>query len=225
MATGYKNFQAFLVKFHKAGGVILAESDTASYVLPGVSLHREMELLVDAGLTPLDAIIAATRAPAQFFRKDLKVGTLEPGKLADLVVLDADPLVDIRNTKKIRMVIKDGVVQDTSYHADFAQPLPRNVPDTVEGNAVPAISLLSPTITTEGAASTTITVKGRSFLRGCVVMFRGERVPTRFKDDSTLEATVPARLLAAVGTFPVVVWNPPPGGGPSIAAYFMVNFK
>ncbi len=225
MDKGYKNYQAFLLKFHKAGGVLLAESDTASYVLPGISLHRELELLVDAGLTPFEAILAGTRRPAEFFKKDKQIGTLEAGKLADLVVLDGDPLADIRNTRKIRMVIKDGVVMDTSYHADFAQPLPRNLPDTVEGNAVPAVSQIAPVITTEGAEGLTLAVKGRSFVKGCVVLFQGERVPTRYKDETTIEATVPRRLLTRVGTFPIAVWNPPPGGGVSNPVFFMVNFK
>ena len=74
-------------------------------------LHRELELLVyQAGLTPQQALIAATSTAARVIGVDSLVGTVTPGKLADLVVLTADPLADIRNTRKIEMVIARGVI-------------------------------------------------------------------------------------------------------------------
>lgn len=78
-------------------------------VYPGEALHEELRLLVDSlGLTPLQAIQAATVEPARYFRLDRSIGTVEPGHLADLVVLSADPLADIRNTRRIEMVIHQG---------------------------------------------------------------------------------------------------------------------
>jgi hypothetical protein len=58
-----------------------------------------------------------------------------------------------------------------------------------------------------------------------VVRFQGERIPTRVRTETTIEATIPARLLARVGTFEMRVWNPPPGGGDSNPLYFMVRFR
>ena len=75
---------------------------------PGI--HREMELLVAAGLTPLEAITAATQNGARALGIERTHGTIEHGKVADLVVLDADPTTDIRNTRRVRMVIKSGHV-------------------------------------------------------------------------------------------------------------------
>jgi imidazolonepropionase-like amidohydrolase len=73
----------------------------------GFSLHWELELLVGAGLTPYDALVAATRDPAEFLGRE-DAGTIAVGKRADLVVLDGNPLDDIRNTRHIRGVVAGG---------------------------------------------------------------------------------------------------------------------
>jgi len=76
--------------------------------VPGISLHVELQRLVEAGLTPLEALQAVTLNPARVLEMANSLGTVEPGKLADLVLLDANPLDDIRNTQKIRAVVADG---------------------------------------------------------------------------------------------------------------------
>jgi len=76
--------------------------------IPGYSLHTELELLVQAGLTPLEALHAATVQPARFFGLEGELGLIEPGMLADLVVLEANPLDDIANTRRIRRVLSGG---------------------------------------------------------------------------------------------------------------------
>lgn len=92
-----------------AGVQLLAGSDGPSGCLaPGFALHEELENLVRAGLTPLDALRAATLEPARFLGLADSLGTIQPGKLADLVILDADPLIDIRNTRRVAGVIADG---------------------------------------------------------------------------------------------------------------------
>jgi imidazolonepropionase-like amidohydrolase len=80
------------------------------YCFPGFSLHDELELLVRAGLTPLEALQAATRNPARYFGRLNDLGTVEEGKLADLVLLEADPLADVKNTRKIVAVVAGGRV-------------------------------------------------------------------------------------------------------------------
>jgi imidazolonepropionase-like amidohydrolase len=87
---------------------LMAGSDAPFLVVPGFSLHEELVLLVKAGLTPMEALQAATRNPAEFLGLLHSVGTVEEGKLADLVVLDADPLQDIRNTQRINAVVVNG---------------------------------------------------------------------------------------------------------------------
>lgn len=93
----------------KAGVPILAGSDTATpWAFPGFGLHDELKLLVEAGMTPLQALQAATLNPARFFERTYELGTIEVGKLADLILLDANPLKDITNTQQIHAVIADG---------------------------------------------------------------------------------------------------------------------
>ena len=98
----------FLRMFHAKGGRIAVGSDAANQMLiPGYALHRELELLVRAGLTPAEAISAATRNGALLLQVD-SLGLVAPGKVADLVILARDPLADIRNTLAIERVISRG---------------------------------------------------------------------------------------------------------------------
>jgi len=103
---------ALVGELHRAGVAILAGTDSFDgFVLPGFALHQELELLVAAGLTPLEALQAATREPARFLGEKDR-GTIEAGKLADLVLLEADPLADIRHTRKIAAVVQGGDLLD-----------------------------------------------------------------------------------------------------------------
>jgi imidazolonepropionase-like amidohydrolase len=100
-------------KMHSARVRFLAGTDTpAPNVFPGSSLHEDLAYLVQAGLTPMQALQAATKNPAEFLGKLNSQGTVEEGKLADLVLLDANPLNDIHNTQKIRAVILRGQLLD-----------------------------------------------------------------------------------------------------------------
>lgn len=94
---------------HRADVPLLAGTDsTDAFVLPGFSLHQELELLVQAGLSPGEALRAATVNPAAFLDQAQERGAVEKGRLADLVLLDANPLEDIRNTRQIYGVVKGG---------------------------------------------------------------------------------------------------------------------
>ena len=93
----------------KAKTEILAGTDTGDpYVAPGAALQDELEQLVEAGLTPKEALEAATLAPARFFEAEQQMGAVEKGKLADMVLLDANPLDDIRNVRKVQAVFTHG---------------------------------------------------------------------------------------------------------------------
>jgi imidazolonepropionase-like amidohydrolase len=96
----------------QAGGVrVLAGTDSAApYVIPGFSLHQELALLVKAGLTPMQALQAATKNPAEFWGKSKTQGMIEAGKAADLLLLDGDPLRDIGNVDRIDTVVLRGRV-------------------------------------------------------------------------------------------------------------------
>ncbi len=94
---------------HERGVRITAGSDIfMPWLTPGVSLHRELELLVEAGISPRDVLSIATRNGAEAVGMLSEIGTIEEGKLADLVVLTEDPIEDIRNTRSIEAVYKSG---------------------------------------------------------------------------------------------------------------------
>ena len=101
-----------------AGVGLLAGTDMPqAFVYPGFSLHDELALLVRSGLTPLEALRAATYNPADYFGSLDSLGTVSKGKLADLVLLDANPLLDIRNTRRISAVIANGRLFDSAARA------------------------------------------------------------------------------------------------------------
>ncbi len=100
---------------HDAGVPIVGGSDTGNpFVFPGYSMHQELKLMVEAGLTPMEALIAATRRPAEMLDAEDTFGTIEPGKRADLLILGGDPLKDISNTRTLEVVIQGGEIIDRS---------------------------------------------------------------------------------------------------------------
>lgn len=108
-----KLFEPTAAQAHRAGVRMLAGSDLGNpNVIPGVALHEELARLVAVGLTPMEALRAATRDPAAFLGLLDSLGTVEPGKLADLVLLDADPLANIANTRRISAVVARGRLYD-----------------------------------------------------------------------------------------------------------------
>lgn len=110
----YVAFNLLLVKACKAAGVpIVAGTDAGtSSVVPGFSMHDELALLTKAGLTNEEALTSATRLSAQWLGIDQQIGTVETGKLADFMLLEANPLTDIKNTRKIAGVCINGVWLD-----------------------------------------------------------------------------------------------------------------
>jgi len=99
---------------HHAGVPFLAGTDTAPgvYIMPGFSLHDELANFVEAGFTPMESLQTATSNPAKFLGMEDRFGSIEPGKIADLVLLSANPLENIQNTRKISAVVADGRVYD-----------------------------------------------------------------------------------------------------------------
>jgi enamidase len=96
-------------KLHNAGVNIAAGTDSGTPgVVIGKGLHKELELMVEAGISPMEAIVAGTRNAANNLGKTSELGTIEPGKWADIIAVSGDPLKDIRDTREIKLVIKDG---------------------------------------------------------------------------------------------------------------------
>jgi imidazolonepropionase-like amidohydrolase len=101
-------------EFVKAGGLLIAGLDPTGYggVVPGFGDQREVELLVEAGFSPLEAIQIATANGAKFLGELERIGTLAPGKQADLVVVQGDPAKNISDIEKVTLVFKEGIGYD-----------------------------------------------------------------------------------------------------------------
>ena len=113
MRRAWDNILSLVGGFHRAGGIIMAGTDCPNVaIVSGFSLHRELELLVRAGLSPMEAIVAATRRPAERLGRRDVFGTIAAGRAADLVLLGADPLADIKNVRRIERVIARGAIHE-----------------------------------------------------------------------------------------------------------------
>ncbi len=181
---------------HEAGVAILAGTDQAP---DGASLHRELELLVEAGLSPAEAIVAATSRPTAFLGLIVEVGTVEVGKQADLVLLDGDPLADITNTRRIAAVVIGGSLLDrddlrrlvagqpvaTPFRIGLgapgqSAPQPRQHRELVEPSAWPAELTRRWTVPVGQGYATPIIVGDRVFMfTRQIVAGRARRPPPR----------------------------------------------
>jgi len=107
----FLNLKKSVKKLHDAGVNIAAGTDSGTPgVVVGKGLHKELELMVEAGLSPSEAIMAGTRKAAENLGKGSELGTIEKRKLADIIVISGNPLNEIGRTRNIKMVIKDGVI-------------------------------------------------------------------------------------------------------------------
>ena len=131
VVAGFKMLQDFVRRFAGAGGKIHSGSDP-NHVVPGYALHAELEMLVEAGLTPVQAIRTAALNVAEAWGKEKDFGSVESGKVADLVIVGGDPLKNISDTQNVEMVFSEGKKVDTSFHADYKNPMPRPIEDRPE---------------------------------------------------------------------------------------------
>jgi predicted amidohydrolase YtcJ len=114
LAKMFHREMQFEVAFYPAGGLLLAGSDAVLFdVIAGFADHRELEVLVDAGFTPLEAIKVATLNGAKFLRQADQIGSLEVGKQADIILVKGDLSVNIRDIENVEIVFKDGVGYDS----------------------------------------------------------------------------------------------------------------
>jgi imidazolonepropionase-like amidohydrolase len=111
----FRKEMAFEVAFARAGGLLLAGADPTGMggVLPGFGDHREIELLVEAGLEPVEAVKVATLNGARALGREREIGTVAPGKHADLVLVKGDPARNIADIEQVELVFKDGVGYDS----------------------------------------------------------------------------------------------------------------
>lgn len=122
LTAGLEALRTFVSEFHAAGGNVAV--GTRARLAPGLSVHEEMRALVTAGLDPIDAVYAGTSQGAEILGLDDSRGTLEVGKLGDLIIVEGDPRMDIAHTHTISRVVKGGVLYDppTLFDALLDQP-------------------------------------------------------------------------------------------------------
>lgn len=218
---GYKKLEDLIRRYVQAGGLIRAGSDPNNG-LPGLGVHQEMVMFVEAGLTPMQAIQAATVNVAKAFRKDTDFGTVEPGKVADLIAVDGDPLKDVWTTQNVKLVVLGGKIVDHEFHANHKNPIPairawRATPQEIE---------LSPRSVVQGSGAATVKITTRrGFDRFHKATLAGKELETRFISPGEIEATVPPALTKQAGTYPLIVVGQGDSASKSAPAYFIVSFK
>ena len=244
-----RNVQRFVKRYVELGGKIVSGTDAAGVATPGLAMHHEMELLVEAGLTPMQALQSSTSWAADMLagfkgaRGNQKVGSIQSGNFADLLILEADPLEDIAHTKRIERVMKGGEFLEFGYHPEFftfARPLRGGTMST----PVPEISSLSPHSVVEGHSDLAIVIEGVGFVSNSIVRVEGISLATEFVGPRELRATIPAHLMEQavpdrfrspgpdqyVGIFgdrsvSITVFNPPPTGGVSDGISLIVEAR
>ncbi len=217
---GYNKIADFIARFVQAGGIIRAGSDPNNG-LPALGLHQEMVMFVEAGLTPVQAIQAATINVAKAFRKDKDFGTVEPGKVADIIAVEGDPLKDIWAVQNVKLVVLNGEVVDTDFHADYKNPIPNIRP----WRATPRDIEISPRSIAQGSTATIKVSARRGFDRFHKVTLNGKELETRFISAGEIEATVPQQAINEAGTYTVVVVGQGDFASKSAPAYLIVSFK
>ena len=214
---GYQKVQEFMRQYVDAGGKLLAASDDGGQMVPGLSLHYEMQMITDAGIAPMKAIQGATLWAAESIGQGEDLGSIEVGKLADFTIIEGDPLNDIAATKNVRMVIKDGQIVDTSYDPRSVTRVPRPFA------LAPVLLSVNPPVTRQGVQSVTLQVEGSRFSPNAIVRLDNTDLPTQFLSNTNLVATVDSRLLQNPGSFAVYVLNPGSTGSVSNSIFLFVD--
>ncbi|HKC56900.1 MAG TPA: amidohydrolase family protein, partial [Vicinamibacterales bacterium] len=117
---GWENVKRFHKMFVDAGGRLVVSGNLNDRYVPGLQLFQEMRVMREVGMTPMQIIVGSTRYAAELVQKQDTLGTIEPGKTADVLIVSEDPLRDVGNLIKTDTVVFDGKVIDRRYHADYA---------------------------------------------------------------------------------------------------------
>src|SRR6202166_3041719 len=183
---GYAKANEFIRRFVQAGGILKEGSDSPRG-MAGLLMHEGMTMDVEAGVPPMTVIQAATINVAKTFRKDKDYGSVEPGKVADLSIVEGNPLQDMWSTTNVKLVVTNGRPVDIAFHK-YVNPIP-------EFNSWQQLSEhidVSPPAVTQGTGPTLIKVKGRGFWPFPQVLLNGRDLETRFVSRNELDAIIPA---------------------------------
>jgi imidazolonepropionase-like amidohydrolase len=217
--VGYAKANEFIRRFVQAGGILKEGSDSPRG-MAGLLMHEGMTMDVEAGVPPMTVIQAATINVARTFHKDKDYGSVEPGKVADLSIVEGNPLQDMWATTNVKLVVTNGKPVDIGFHK-YVNPIP-------EFNSWQQLSEhieVSPPAVTQGTGPTLIKVKGRGFWPFHQVLLNGRELATQFVSRSELDATIPAEAIADVGMYKVTVKSRGEPIAESNPAPLVVRFK
>ena len=205
---GLEKSYEFIRRFVEAGGRLKEGSDPPRG-MAALLVHEAMAMDVEAGVSNMTAIQAATINVAKTFRKDKDYGSVEVGKVADLTIVDGDPLQDIWATTNVRLVFKDGKRIDPAF-TGIVNPIRSFYPY----QTLPFGLQISPLSVVQGTP-TTIRVKGKGmwpFHRvlikrefGSIFNFNATELPTKYIGKNELEATIAAHEISEAGTYTIIV--------------------
>ena len=216
LVSAYKMVQDFARRYVAAGGKIHSGSDPGS-LLPAYAVHVEFELMIDAGFNPLVAIQSASLNVARAWGKEQDYGSVEKGKVADLVIVRGDVMKNISSTQNVEKVFMDGKPVDTSFHPDYRNPIPRPLSDRF----VTSLSRVSPASLVEGSAGQ-IQLTGANFRPSHQVLLNGKKVESQFVTGEQLKVQIPP---LAAGTYRITVTDPGVAASESNAVYLVISFK
>jgi imidazolonepropionase-like amidohydrolase len=217
---GYEKANEFIRRFVRAGGILKEGSDPPRG-MAALLMHEALVMDVEAGVPPMAAIQAATLNVARAFKKDRDYGSVEVGKVADLSIVEGDPLQDVWATQNVKMVVMDGKVVDIAFRR-YKNPIPsfysyQSLPQEIE---------ISPRFLVEGSGPVALKVRAAGgmwpFHR---VMLDGKPLPTRFVSRSELEATIFPAAIAKAGTYIVTLKSEGEPLPESHRAHLVVGFK
>jgi hypothetical protein len=193
---GYDKANEFIRRFVQAGGTLKEGSDPPRG-MAALLMHQALAMDVEAGVPPMTAIQAATLNVARTFKKDKDYGSVEPGKVADLSIVEGDPLQDIWMTQNVKMVVMDGRVIDIAF-SKYKNP----IASFYSYQSLPLDFEISPLFLIEGSGPTTLKVRGQGgmwpFHR---VMLNNQPLPTSFVSKDELQAIISPEAIAKAGTY------------------------
>jgi len=218
--AGYEKANEFIRRFVQAGGILKEGSDPPRG-MAALLMHQALVMDVEAGVPPMKAIQAATLNVAKTFKKDKDYGSVEPGKVADLSIVEGDPLRDIWMTQNVKMVIMDGKVIDSGF-TKYKNP----IASFYSYQSLPLDLEIAPLFLTEGSGPTILKVRSQGgmwpFHR---VMLNGEPLPTSFVSKDELKAIIPPEVIPTAGTYIVTLKCEGEDFPESHRAHLVVGFK
>jgi len=218
--VGYEKANEFIRRFVESGGILKEGSDPPRG-MAALLMHQALAMDVEAGVPPMKAIQAATLNVAKTFKKNKDYGSVEPGKVADLSIVDGDPLKEIWMTQNVKMVIMDGKAINIGF-TKYKNP----IASFYSYQSLPLELEISPLFLVEGSGPTVLKVRGQGgmwpFHR---VLLNGKPLPTSFVSKDELKATIPPEAIAKAGTYIVTLKCEGESFPESHRAHLVVGFR